>query len=141
MKPRRPVSMNKRATLIMVLFMILCGTFLYAEVTTSEYYPKTMAINRVYPHTMGYRVDYIKSDRTIGTFYAPTEWFKKAAGYGEIVYGFGAQYPYATFYYKDGKIDHFRLYLVSDFNDMSWGVLRGDDYESKFDVSELVIEY
>ena len=125
----------------MVLFMIICGTFLYAEVTTSEFYPKTMAINKVYPHTMGYKVEYIKSNRTLGSFYAPTSWFKKAAGYGEIVYGQGSQYPYATFYYKDGKIDHFRLYLVSNFNDISWGVLRGSDYTKQFDVNELVIEY
>ena len=125
----------------MVLFMIICGTFLYAEISKSEFYPKTMAINKVYPHAMGYKVDYIKSNRTLGSFYAPTEWFKKAAGYGEIVYGKGAQYPYAVFYYKEGRIDHFRLYLVSDFNDVSWGVLRGNDYTKQFDVSELVIQY
>jgi hypothetical protein len=133
--------MYKKAASLMVLFMIICGTFLYAEATQSDFYPKTVAINRVYPHTLGYRVDYIKSNRTLGTFYAPTEWFKKAAGYGEIVYGNGAQYPYATFYYKDGKIDHFRLYLISDFNDQSWGVLRGEDYNQDFDISELNIEY
>ena len=126
----------------MVLLLILTGSFLQAEVTQSDYYPKTMAINRIYPHELGYRVDYIKSNRTLGTFYAPTEWFKKAAGYGEIVYGKGAQYPYATFYYKDGKIHHFRLYVVSSFSDISWGVLRSDvDYTDEFDISELVIEY
>lgn len=132
--------MKKRAASLMVLFMILCGTFLYAEVTTSEFYPKTMAINRVYPNKDGYRVDYIKSNRTLGTFYCPTEWFQKAAGYGEIVYGEGSQYPYATFYYKDGKIDHFRLYLVSNFNDISWGVFR-EEAGDKFNVSDLTIDY
>ena len=133
--------MKKRAAVLTVLLTILCGTFLFAEVTSSEYYPKTMAINRIYPHELGYRVDYIKANRTVGTFYAPNEWFKKAAGYAEIVYGEGAQYPYATFYYKDGKISHFRLYLVSNYNDVSWGVLRGEDYTEQFNVSELTIEY
>ena len=133
--------MKKRAAALMVLFMILCGSFLYAEATPSDYYPKTMAINRIYPSELGYRVDYIKANRTLGTFYAPNEWFKEAAGYGEIVYGSGAQYPYATFYYKDGKIDHFRLYLISNYNDVSWGVLRGDDYSDEFSISELSIEY
>jgi len=134
--------MKHKAAAFVVLILILTGSFVHAEVTDSDYYPKTMSINRIYPHELGYRVDYIKANRTLGTFYAPNDWFRKAAGYGEIVYGQGAQYPYVTFYYKDGKIHHFRLYVVNNFSDMSWGVLRKDnDYTDKFNISELVIEY
>ena len=133
--------MAKRSVLFILLVMIAGISFLSAEVTKANVYPKTMPINRIYPHELGYRVDYLKSNRTIGTFYAPLEWFQKSAGYGEIVYGQGESYPYATFYYVDGKIDHFRLYIVENFNDPSWGTLRGENYEDKFNVDELVIEY
>lgn len=133
--------MAKRSVLFILLVMIAGISFLSAEVTEASVYPKTMAINRIYPHELGYRVDYIKSNRTIGTFYAPLAWFQKSAGYGEIVYGQGEAYPYATFYYAEGKISHFRLYIVENFNDPSWGILRGEGYEDKFNVEELVIEY
>ncbi|QEN08847.1 hypothetical protein EXM22_12930 [Oceanispirochaeta crateris] len=133
--------MAKKAVFFILFIMIVTASFLSAETTTASVYPKTMAINRIYPHALGYKVDYIKSNRTIGTFYAPISWFQKTAGYGEIAYGTGKHYPYATFYYVDGKIDHFRLYLIEDFNDPSWGHLRGDDNDDKFNDEELVIEY
>lgn len=136
--------MAKRTALFILLIMFVTTSFISAEISESKrskVYPKTMAIHRIYPHELGYRVDYIKSNRSIGTFYAPLDWFKKSAGYGEIVYGFGKQYPYATFYYEDGKISHFRLYIIEDFQDVSWGRLRGDDYSDKFSAEELIIEY
>jgi len=133
--------MAKKAVFFVLFIMITTASLVFAETGTASVYPKTVAINRIYPHTLGYRVDYIKSNRTIGTFYAPLEWFKKAGGYGEIVYGNGKQYPYATFYYVGNKIDHFRLYLIEDFNDISWGSLRDQDVTDKFNSEELVIEY
>ncbi len=133
--------MAKKAVFFVLFMMIATASFIFAESGTASVYPKTVSIYKVYPHSLGYRVDYIKSNRTIGTFYAPLEWFKKAGGYGEIVYGKGKQYPYATFYYADGKIDHFRLYLIEDFNDISWGTLRDQDVTDKFNTEELVIEY
>ena len=95
--------MAKKAAFLTLLILIISATFAAAQESDSkraEIYPKTMAIHRVYPHQLGYKVEYIKSNRTLGSFYAPLEWFKKSAGYGEIVYGQGRAYPYATFYYK-----------------------------------------
>ncbi len=134
--------MAKKIIAFTLLVMVTGIGFLAAEATKSEIYPKAMHITRVYPHKLGYRVDYLKSDRTIDTFYAPMEWFKRAAGYGEIVYGNANEYPYAVFYYKDGKIDHFRLYLKESFNDPTWGKLRDDArYDDKFGAEELSIAY
>ncbi len=136
--------MAKKAAFLTLLILIISATFAAAQESDSkraEIYPKTMAIHRVYPHQLGYKVEYIKSNRTLGSFYAPLEWFKKSAGYGEIVYGQGRAYPYATFYYKDGKIDHFRLYLIENYQDTSWGTLRNAELTEEFSVDELVIEY
>lgn len=136
--------MAKKTAFFILLITFISASFLSAEISESKksnIYPKTMAIHRIYPHALGYKVDYIKSNRTLGTFYAPLDWFKKSAGYGEIVYGFGEAYPYATFYYEDGKIDHFRLYLIDNFSDISWGRLQDKDYDDKFGAEELVIEY
>ncbi len=134
--------MAKKIIAFTLLAMVSAMGFLSAEMVKADVYPKAMHITRVYPHKLGYRVDYLKSNRTVDTFYAPMEWFKKAAGYGEIVYGDDAEYPYAVFYYKDGKIDHFRLYLKESFNDMTWGNLRDDSqYNDKFGAEELTIKY
>jgi len=133
--------MAKKAAFFVLFIMITTAVSVFAETSTASVYPKTMSIYRIYPHALGYRVDYIKSNRTTGTFYAPLKWFAKAGGYGEIVYGNGKQYPYATFYYVGDKIDHFRLYLIDNFNDISWGRLREENIDDKFNVDELVIEY
>lgn len=99
----------------------------------SEYYPKTVPIGRIYPHELGYRIDFIKQDYSIGTIYAPSEWFRSAASIGEIAYGSGPAYPYATFFYKDGEVDHFRLYLIESYGHESWGRLEaGVDYSGEF---------
>ncbi|MDC7232234.1 MAG: hypothetical protein PQJ58_03315 [Spirochaetales bacterium] len=136
--------MAKKTAFFILLIMFVAASVLTAEISDdkkSAIYPKTMAIHKIYPHELGYRVDYMKSNRTIGTFYAPMEWFRKAAGYGELVYGNGKEYPYAVFFYEGGEISHFRLYIIEDFNDVSWGRLRGDDYTDEFSVEKLEIEY
>ncbi len=136
--------MAKKAAFFALLIMTVSASLIGAQETDSkraDIYPKTMAIHRIYPHQLGYKVEYIKSNRTLGVFYAPLEWFRKSAGYGEIVYGQGSHYPYATFYYKDGKISHFRLYLIESYNDVSWGRLRDEDLTDEFSIEELVIEY
>ena len=125
----------KRILLFVISLFLFstAGAFAQKFENESELYPKTVPIARVYNTENGLRVDYIRQDYTIGTFWAPIDWFRGAASTGEIAYGEGAAYPYVTFYYKDGVVDHFRLYLIENPADESWGFLDpGVDYSDKF---------
>ena len=123
---------------IILVFLILIsagitGAFAQEIKNESEYYPVTLSIAKIYTSPQGYRIDYIRQDYSLGTLWAPLEWFRDSASTGEIAYGKGRAYPYVTFFYKDGQVDHFRLYLLPNPADETWGVLDKDtDYSDKF---------
>lgn len=126
-------------TLISVL-----GAYAAEQDTESEYYLKTFPIARVYLHSLGYKVDFFKQDRTLGSFWLPMEWLAAPGNIGTVVYGKGLSWPYATFFYKEGEVDHFRLYLVENKEDLSWGVLdQGVDYTNQIPApdSKLIIPF
>jgi hypothetical protein len=125
----------KRATFFVIILLLIsaAGAFAQNIENESELYPKTLQIARIFNHSKGYRVDYIRQDYTVGTFWAPVEWFRGAASMGAIAHGSGRAYPYVTFFYRDGEVDHFRLYLVESPAHESWGFLDPNtDYSGEF---------
>jgi len=87
----------------------------------SEYYAKTVPITKIYTHREGYRIDYLREGNQVGIFWAPSEWFRGSQRKGGIAFGEGIAYPYASFFFKDGVLNHFRLYLVESLAHESWG--------------------
>jgi len=101
----------------------------------SEYYSVNLMIYRISPHPDGYRVEYYKPNGDLYAVYMPMEWFGRGGSVasGQVVWGNGPQYPYMSVYYKDAKIDHFRLYVMADEYHTSWGTLdRTKDYTEQF---------
>ncbi len=124
----------KRITLIFLIALAasVCTMAQQFE-NESEYYPKSFQIHKIYTHTLGFRIDYIKQDYSIDTLWAPIEWFRSTAGSGSMAYGDSLAYPYITFYFKNGELNHFRLYLIESKAHSSWGVLSAlTDYSEKF---------
>ncbi|MDC7220470.1 MAG: hypothetical protein PQJ59_11040 [Spirochaetales bacterium] len=111
----------------------------------SEYYSVNLMIYRISPHPDGYRVEYYKPNGELFAVYVSLDWFEQGNhGPGQVVWGQGPQYPYMSLYYKDGKIDHMRLYVIDNEYDSSWGTLdRSKDYSDKFGVAfeDFKIEY
>ncbi len=125
----------KRKTLFVILALLVGAAGLFADEYENEsvLYPKSLQIKYIYPHTKGYRIDYIRQNYTMGVLWAPIEWFQGTANIGTITMGEGKAYPYVTFYYKDGEIDHFHLYLMENPAHESWGSLDpGVDYSGEF---------
>ena len=99
----------------------------------SEYYAKTVPITRIYTHEEGYSVDYIREGNQVDIFLAPLEWFLGPQRKGTISFGKGASYPYASFFFKDGVLDHFRFYLVESLAHESWATYRpGEEAAADF---------
>ena len=133
--------MKRFVLLTLCLLMFLSAAVLFADTQESEFYAKSVHIYRIYPHKLGYRVDYSKSNLSLGSFYAPMKWFSGPAGIGEIILGNSRSYPYMTLFFKDGQVDHFRLYLKSDMRDMTWGSLEDNDaYNDHFGDEQPVLD-
>jgi hypothetical protein len=62
--------------------------------------------------------------------YKTSDGFVKA----EMVRGSGPSYPFLQIFWKDGKFHHMRLFVVDDYNDISWGTINpAENVASKFD--------
>lgn len=110
----------KRIVSLTIVFLSALAVFAQNFENESEYYAKTVPITKIYTHKEGYRVDYIREGRLVDTFWAPLEWFRGSQRKGAIAFGTGLAYPYASFFFKDGVLSHFRLYLVENPAHESW---------------------
>ncbi len=134
--------MKQKIWILLLLLSIVSGSRLYAESTVSDLYVKTIYIRKVYNNKLGFRVDYQTANMNMQAVYMPIKWFGASGGYGEVVYGNHPTAPYMSIWYKDGKIDHFRLYVKDDFADPSWGTFRRlNSSEEDFNVEVLTLVY
>jgi hypothetical protein len=130
----------KRAVPILLLLLLALGAF--GQEQDTKVYVKTVPILKILTCSAGYKVLYVKSDMQVGEIYLPLSWFGKAGGQAEIVFGKDPSYPYFSVFYKDGKFDFIRLYLIDDVKDLSWGILKKTEEElNRFKVDTLKIEY
>jgi len=120
------------ALLFLALFSV--GLVLAAE---SPMYAKAVPIQKITSHEKGYRVTYFTSHGDLKTIYIALEWFYQVSDYktsdgfvkAEIVRGNGASYPYMEIFWKDGKFHHLRLFVRSNYDDRSWGVVKNGEGE------------
>lgn len=135
----------KKLILLIVIFMLIASIGAFAA-ETSNYYVKTIPIIRVYDHTLGYKVIYMKSNFDLHVIYLPKEWFKVAAETGEdpkaeLATGMDSSYPYFSVFWKDGGFSHIRLYLHNNLMHQSWGDIDPSiDLTEKFKVETLKLE-
>ena len=134
----------KKLILLITIIMIVAGIGAFAE--TSDFYVKTLPIVKVYDHTLGYRIVYMKSNFELTAIYIPKGWFQTASETGEppkaeLVAGKDSSYPYFSVFWKSGEFDHIRIYLQSNLMDPSWGDLdQTVDISEKFNVETLTLK-
>jgi len=128
--------MKRAAVLLALMAFVAAG--LYAA--DSAFYPVRVDVVKVYSHADGYKVIYRKGSVDVGAVYLPSRWFT-SGGKAALVRGYDPSFPYMTIFYRDGKFDHLRLYVVADQRDLSWGVLSPDEGANKFASDDLKIDY
>jgi hypothetical protein len=87
-------------------------------------YVVSVPIVKILSHPEGYKVLYMRNDMKVDQFYVPHRWLGKAGGKAEIVLGSDPSFPYFSVFYRDGKFDFVRLYVMENVNDVTWGLLR-----------------
>lgn len=132
-----------RALCLLALVLAVAGAlFADYEVRGTDVFGVSRSIAKVYASRFGYKVLFYKGTTDVGVFYLPLEWFGKAGGKGEIVWGLDPSYPSFTVFYIDGKFSHIRLYLIKDLKDQSWDVFSPSEAEQRrFDIDTLDITY
>ncbi len=134
-----------------IVAVLFGGGLIYAQTDTgpkknpdnwSSYSYRNIAIEKIYPHQLGYVISYRKGPSEFANAYLPLTWFAQSAGKGELIHlGIGKMWPYLTVYFKDDKFSHVRLY-VRDYSHSSWGRLPiNANLDSNFDVEEVLLEY
>ena len=124
-----------------IVALLVLGLIAFAVVAeTSTYYPVRLDVVKVYSHAEGYKVLYRKGALDVAEFYIPITWFV-SGGKAELIKGNDTSNPYAILYYKDGKFDHLKLYVLMNYKDPSWGQLSQDEGRGKFESQDLKIQY
>jgi hypothetical protein len=127
----------KRATTVLVLIAFVALGFAAAE---SAFYPVRVDVVKVFSHGDGYKVVYRKGSADVSAVFLPARWFVPG-GKAELIRANDPSFPYMSIFYKDGKFDHLRLYVLSDQRDLTWGVLAPSEGAGKFSSDDLKIEY
>ena len=136
----------KRAyvTILLSLVFVSFGSgalFAQEESSSPVVSAATVYVQKVYPHSQGYKVVYTKSDLYPAETYLPTRWFNDAGGKGEIFFTSHPSAPYMTVYYVDGQFSHLKLFVRQRYHS-SWGALPGDeDLTEQFSIETLALEY
>ena len=127
----------KRAMIVIALITFFACA-LVAD--TSAFYPVRIDVVKVFSHADGFRVVYRKGSADVAAVYLPARWFVPG-GKAELVRDNDPSFPYMSIFYKNGKFDHLRLYVLSNSKDDTWGVLSPADGAGKFGSDEFTVEF
>jgi hypothetical protein len=100
-------------------------------------YYKTVTIEKIWMHPLGYVVQYWTSKSQVATAYVPFTWFNQGVNSkADIIYGSGpANAPHMVIFWVDGKFDHMRLFVDENTGGLTWGVAsESSSLDNKFDV-------
>ena len=137
--------MKKPVILTAAVLMLLASlpSFSQALSYPKDAYIKSVHIQKIWTHQLGYKVQFFSSKSKPSEFYVPLTWFNKGVdSKAKIVFGNTAEYPYFTVVWVDGKFDHITLYVQQDYRDLTWGELSGaGDLSSQFNVEDVPKEF
>lgn len=128
----------KRIAFVALVALVFVGGAAAQEFNESPLFVKTIYLEKVYPHQLGYMVTYVNNSLELRSLYIPMDWFGVAAGKAELVYGSDRAFPYMHIYWEDGEFSHLRLYVKQNLRDVSWGAIdQTEDLTDEFDVDTL----
>jgi hypothetical protein len=130
---------KKLALIVLLVF----GVTLFASAQETEIYVKTLYIERIYPTSLGYRIDYRReSSMLLATSYVPLDWFGGPAAKARLINERSRNVPFVSVYYKDGEFSHLVLFVHPNIQHVSYGRLQlTDENRAEFDIEEPDFRY
>lgn len=128
--------MKKVAFFLVLVIGVSMFASAQASNQESELYATTLYVEKVYPSTLGYRIDYRRqSSLMLATSYLPLDWFGGPEAIGRLVYADGLAVPFVNVFWRDGELSHFVLYVDRNINALTWGSLPSTEgLESRFEL-------
>ena len=107
------------------LFLVQTAA-VHAEIQMSDTFIKTVYVERVFTHRLGYMIQYNVSNFRIAEAFIPHTWFTPA-GQAEIVFVNSRSVPYMEVVYRSGEFSHLRLFVHSSPGHPSWVSLQDSE--------------
>ena len=133
----------KRAVFFLAAVLLLLACLPAFSQQQQQPYPKdafvkTVHIEKIWVHPLGYEVVYFMSTYQMGTMFVPVAWFRGGVNAkAELIYGNSPEYPYFSIFWIDGKFDHVRLYVLENYSSRTWDVIDPSvDLTARFNVQE-----
>jgi hypothetical protein len=129
----------KKTALLSVVMAALVTLSAYCQTQSTEpedIFVKTVPIVKVYTHSLGYKVLFVKSNMEIGSLYVPITWLGRSAGKAAMIWQTADRPPHFSIFWVNGKFDHIYLYVPNNMSLPFWGTIdeRDVDLSAEFNV-------
>jgi hypothetical protein len=137
----------KKAVLLSAVISVLMSLSAWSQSQSqsaepSDVFVKTVPVVKVYTHTLGYKVLYLKSNMEMGVLYLPTAWLKQAGGKAAIIWQTADRPPHFSIFWVDGKFDHIYLYVPNNLSLPFWGTLdSSQDLSAEFNIDQPKLSF
>jgi len=123
---------------IALVLLLMIGMTLMLGAVESPYYVKTLYIEKIFPHELGYKIEYRRSNSIyLAEAYLPLAWFGKTDGPARLVYANDNSVPFVNVYWRNGEFHHLVLFVHESLGHLSWGTLaKTEEVASEFDIDE-----
>jgi hypothetical protein len=131
---------------IFVLLVLTAVSPVFAQNNAGEnpnMYYINVRVERVYPSSEGYIVQYQKANSQIATLGIPLEWFIDAGGRAELLLlPAGTNWPTMSIFYVNGEFSHVRLYVHRVKSHKTWGIIpQGADLSRYFTENQDTLDF
>ena len=133
----------KRAGMVLAAGLLLMSSLpsfaQQASANPKDAYYKSVPLIKVWMHQLGYMVQFWTSKSQVANIYVPLTWFNQGPdSKADIIYGNEPSYPRLVIFWVDGKFDHVNLYVLNNYDSLTWGVLsQATDLTSQFNVQDV----
>jgi flagellar biosynthesis protein FliQ len=128
--------LKSRIAMVVVLLALVAGVAVAQQAADqidnkSSMYVRTVFLDTIYTHRLGFKVTYTADDYSRQTVYLPQNWFTEAGGQGQMVSTSSEAAPYMSVFYDNGEFSHVRLFVPRNRDHIAWESL--EDIEGEAD--------
>jgi hypothetical protein len=135
----------KKIIIILIFLAIISPVFAQNNSGDgSSMYYFNVSVERIFPSSEGYIVQYRKNVFELATIGIPNSWFNEAGGRAELIrLPGGANWPSMSVFYNNGEFSHVRLYIHRNRSHETWGnIPMGADVSRHFmDAESFRLEF
>ena len=123
--------------------LLLIAVTMVASAIESEMYVQTLYIEKIYPHQLGYKIEYrLPTSMFMASSYIPLKLFGGAGSSARMVYATDRAVPFANVYWRNGVFSHIVLVVHPNYGHVSWGSLADSEtLRARFDIDEPDLKF